>query len=106
MPRAQATPVTITPAQRRVLTRPARGHTTPHRDRLRAQIVLLAERGHPNNHIAAQLGIHLDTARTWRDRYAAEGIDGLCDHKRSGRPPRFTPTQCLAPGLMETIKPG
>ncbi len=31
--------------------------------------------------------------RTWRNRYAAEGIDGLCDHKRSGRPPRFTPTQ-------------
>lgn len=88
-----ATPVAITGAQRRVLTRRARGHKTPYRDKVRARIVLLAARGYPNNRVAARVGVHLDTVRTWRDRFAAEGLDGLRDRQRSGRPPRFTPVQ-------------
>jgi hypothetical protein len=31
--------------------------------------------------------------RCWRGRYADEGIPGLADRKRSGRPARFTPVQ-------------
>lgn len=91
-PRPRATPVTITAIQRRVLTRRAHGHTTPHRDKLRAQIVLLAAAGNANNRIAGRLGV------TWTP--CARGgtaspprLDGLGDRKRSGRPPRFTPVQ-------------
>jgi transposase len=93
MPRMPATPVTITPAQRRVPKRRAYGHKTPHRDKIRAEIVLLAGRGCPNNRIAVRVGVHVDTVRTWRDRFAIAGLDGLGDQKRSGRPPRFTPVQ-------------
>jgi hypothetical protein len=35
----------------------------------------------------------VDTVRTWRGRYAAEGRGGLADRPRSGRPPTFTPVQ-------------
>ncbi|WSF66724.1 helix-turn-helix domain-containing protein [Streptomyces sp. NBC_01352] len=35
----------------------------------------------------------MDTVRTWRNRFAALGLTGLADRKRSGRPPRFTALQ-------------
>ncbi len=61
--------------------------------RTRASIVLLAARSLSNNQIASRLGISVDTVRTWRGRYPAEGRGGLADRPRSGRPPTFTPVQ-------------
>lgn len=93
MPVLRACPIRVTPAQRRVLTRRARGHKTPHRDRVRAQIVLDAAAGHANAAIAARRGVCVDTVRTWRGRFATDGLAGLGDRPRSGRPPGFTPVQ-------------
>ncbi len=93
MPVLRACPIRLTLAQRRVLKRRAKGHKTPHRDRVRAQIVLDAAAGHANAAIARRRGVCEDTARTWRSRFAADGLDGLDDRRRSGRPPRFTPVQ-------------
>jgi transposase len=89
----QACPVTVTGVIKRVLTQRCRGHKTPYRDKVRAQIVLLAARGWPNTRIASWLRITADTVRTWRGRFAAEGLAGLMDRPRSGRPSRFTPVQ-------------
>jgi transposase len=91
--RVRACPVTVTSVVRRVLTRRARGQKTPYRDKVRAQIVLLAARGWPNTQIAEELGITVDTVRTWRGRFAAEGLAGLVDRARSGRPSRFSAVQ-------------
>jgi DNA-binding CsgD family transcriptional regulator len=52
----RACPVRLTAAQRHRLKRIARGHKSPHRDRLRAQIVLDAAAGHANAAIARRLG--------------------------------------------------
>jgi transposase len=93
MPVVQPCPVRVTGAIRRVLTRRARGQKTPYRDKVRAQIVLLAADRRPNAAIAAQVGIGVDTVRTWRGRFAAQGLVGLRDRARSGRPARFTPVQ-------------
>jgi transposase len=93
MPVAQACPVTVTSAVRRVLTRRSRGQKTPYRDKVRAQIVLLAARRWPNAAIAVAVGISVDTVRTWRDRFAEQGLAGLADRARSGRPARFTAVQ-------------
>ncbi len=79
-------PVTLTAAGRKTLKKRARGAKTPHRDRVRAQIVLAAARGRPNARIAAGLGISVDTARKWRGRFAAHGLGGLKDRPRTGRP--------------------
>jgi transposase len=90
---AQACPVTVTGAIRRVLTRRSRGLKTPYRDKVRAQIVLLAARRWSNTAIAAELRLTVDTVRTWRGRFAVQGLAGLRDRPRSGRPSRFTAVQ-------------
>jgi transposase len=92
-PAVRACPVTVTGALRRVLTRRARGQKTPHRDKIRAQIVLLAAQRWSNAAIAVDVGVSVDTVRTWRGRFAAQGLAGLVDRARSGRPVRFSPVQ-------------
>lgn len=85
--------VRVTGSIRRLLLRRSRGQKTPYRDKIRARIVLLAAREWPNTRIAAEVGVGVDTVRTWRGRFAAEGLAGLVDRPRSGRPSRFTPVQ-------------
>jgi transposase len=90
MPKLAAVPVALRACERAALKKRARGHKTPHRDRLRAQIILLAARDQPNTQIAASLGITQDTARKWRGRFAERGLAGLTDLPRPGRPRRIT----------------
>lgn len=90
MPAACACPITLTGSIRRALKRRARGRKTPHRDKIRAQIVLSAAARCSNTEIAAALGITVDTVRKWRGRFAVQGLEGLVDRPRSGRPRRFT----------------
>jgi transposase len=89
----RARPVGLTAALRHRLKKIAQGHKSPYRDRLRAQIVLDAARGHSNARIARQHHVSEDTVRKWRGRFADQGLAGLVDRPRSGRPPRFTPVQ-------------
>jgi transposase len=88
-----ACPITLTGSIRRVLKRRARGQKTPHRDRVRARIVLLAATRCANADIAAELRTTADTVRKWRGRFAEHGLEGLVDRPRSGRPRRFTAVQ-------------
>src|SRR5260221_13902880 len=73
-----------------VLTARARSVRGQYRDRLRARIVLGAAAGKTNAGIAAELGVHVDTVRKWRRRFAAARLAGLTDARRSGRPRVFT----------------
>ncbi|MFR0359422.1 IS630 family transposase [Streptomyces sediminimaris] len=88
-----ARPVLLAAAERERLKKMAYGHKTEYRLRVRAQVVLHAARGRSNARIARETGLHLDTVRTWRDRFATGGLPALADRKRSGRPARFTPVQ-------------
>jgi transposase len=90
MPLPRAVPVTLAAAERTTLNKRALAAKTPHRDRLRAQIVLAAARGRDNARIAADLQITADTVRKWRGRFAARGLDGLRDLPRPGRPRRIS----------------
>ncbi|HYA52407.1 MAG TPA: helix-turn-helix domain-containing protein [Streptosporangiaceae bacterium] len=62
---------------------------------LRSRIVLLAAAGMANQLIAERLGICEDTARKWRRRYCEQGIEGLADAPRPGRP-RVFPARVVA----------
>ena len=53
---------------------------------LRASIVLLALDGLRNSDISRRLGVSRQTVGTWRQRYAADGADGLRDRPHPGRP--------------------
>jgi transposase len=52
----------------------------------RARIVLLAADGAGTNEIAARTGVSKPTVIAWKKRYAAEGIGGLEDRPKPGRP--------------------
>jgi transposase len=82
--------IALTAAEEPVLAARARSVRGPYRDRLRARIVLAAAAGSTNAAIAAQVGVHVDTVRKWRRRFAAARLAGLKDASRSGRPPVFT----------------
>ena len=58
---------------------------------VRARIVLAAADGEENARIAERLGVALNTVIKWRKRFFEEGMDGLADRKRSGRPRTFPP---------------
>jgi len=64
-----------------------------HRLVLRARIVLAAAQQTSNAAIAVETGLHVDTVRKWRRRFVQGRLPGLCDRRRSGRPPSFTPVQ-------------
>ncbi|MFB9579549.1 IS630 family transposase [Streptomyces yanii] len=93
LPVAPARLVALTASERKRLKTMAYGHKTEHRLRQRAQVVLHAARGRSNARIARETGLHLDTVRTWRGRFAENRLPALSDRKRSGRPASFTPLQ-------------
>jgi transposase len=57
----------------------------------RAQILLSCAEGLPHRQIKRQLHTSVDAVVRWRGRYEREGLDGLQDRPRSGRPPTFSP---------------
>jgi len=63
-----------------------RRRTAPQRQVQRAQVVLRAAGGDSNTAIAEELAMHRNQVLLWRQRYQEEGIDGLSDRSRPGRP--------------------
>ena len=53
----------------------------------RARIVLLADEGVGTNEIVQRVGVSKPTVIAWKKRYAADGIAGLDDRPKPGRPP-------------------
>jgi transposase len=69
-----------------------RRRTAEQRMVLRARIVLAAADGEENVRIAERLEVALHTVIKWRKRFFEEGMDGLRDRKRPGRPRFFPPS--------------
>jgi transposase len=83
---ARAKCIEIAADDRLALERLARSRTAERRLVERAQIVLLAAEGRPASEIAERVGCAAETARRQRARYEREGLDGLRDRPKSGRP--------------------
>jgi transposase len=83
---AQAKCIEIAVEDRPVLERLAGSRTAERRLVERAQIVLLVGEGRPASEIAERVGCVAETARRQRARYEREGLDGLRDRPKSGRP--------------------
>jgi transposase len=93
VPVCRARQITLTAAERHTLKRLAYSHTAGHQQVIRARIIRDAARGYSNAKIAVRQQVTVDTVRRWRNRYADQGMAGLNDRPRPGRPPQFTPTQ-------------
>jgi transposase len=91
MPRKSPYDVTLSPEQRVELEARARRYTLPYRDVVRAKIVLMAAAGLDNDEIAARLDTRREIVSKWRKRFFEQGLPGLEERPRGGRPPAFSP---------------
>ena len=78
--------VSLDDGQRAQLEAFARSRSLPHALVLRARIILAAASGAQSGRIGQDLGVSRATVGKWRGRFAANGIEGLYDEYRSGRP--------------------
>jgi transposase len=67
----------------------------------RARILLLAAGGVSNTGISQRVGVTRQTVVSWRARYESDGLDGLADAPRSGRPRRLDHAKIVS----ATLKP-
>ena len=81
--------VVLSSEDRAVLEERAGSRLSSHAIVVRARIVLLAADGVQNVEIAARVGVCVDVVSRWRKRFCQEGVGGLVDRARSGRPRRF-----------------
>lgn len=72
----------LTPEERAHLQSQAERYSSPHREVIRARIVLLAADGLTNEHIARRLGVARQLVSKWRKRFAEDGLSGLADRPR------------------------
>ena len=92
MPRQSPYTIELSEEQRRILGTRARKYTLPYRDVVRAQMVLLAAEGLRNDEIARRLNTRREVVSMWRKRFFQEGLQGLEERPRRGKPPAFPPT--------------
>ena len=78
--------LTLRSGDRPVLEQWARSQTRPHRQVQRARMLLGLADGRTLAAVGAAVGATHDTVAAWRDRYLAEGLAGLADRPRGGRP--------------------
>lgn len=71
----------------------AHARAEPARTVQRAGIVWLAAQGLSVPAIARRLRVSEPTVRLWLGRFNAQGLDGLVDRPRSGRPATYTPDE-------------
>jgi len=89
----------ITEEDRRTLECWTRSLTISAGHRGRAEIVLAIAGGSGVSETARALGVSRPTVIKWRDRFAADGLNGLSDQPRSGRPKTIDDTQIIAATL-------
>ena len=76
-----------------ILTKWSKSKTEEHRVVERAKILLMSAEGKSDADIAKVLSLNPNTVRTWRWRLLSDGIDGLKDRPRSGKPPIYDKDQ-------------
>ena len=79
-------PIVLLEENRQQLMSIARSRSLPHGLVLRAQVILLAAEGVSNNKIALQLRLSSQSICLWRKRYLSQGLEGLHDELKPGRP--------------------
>src|SRR2546421_6182826 len=88
MPSPVAVPIVLTDEEREQLQAWSRRPTSAQALALRSRVVLACadapERG--NTVIAQELGVSRGMVGKWRNRFAADRLDGLLDEPRPGRP--------------------
>jgi len=96
--------ITASAEVRTELQRRANASTSAHRDRFRANIILLRLEGLKIETIAKQLKTSMPTVSTWSGRFEAHGLDGLNDKAGRGRKPSI-PQKKIERVVAEVTRP-
>jgi putative transposase len=99
----QAAAVVLDEEQEQQLTALKNSRSLPHALVNRARIVLLAAQGKQNLEIAEKTGLNRNDVGKWRRRFAQQGIAGLYDDVRPGRP-RSISDEKIARLITKTLK--
>jgi transposase len=93
MPLPFGSPIQLSAAAREQLEALVRARSTPQALVFRCRVVLrAADASQPTNQtIAQELHCNRHTVGQWRERFAKDGLAGLQDAPRSGRPRAFSP---------------
>lgn len=91
MSRTSPLTVVLKPQERAELEARARQYSLPYRDVMRARIILLAADGVPVDEIALRTDTRREVVWKWRKRFLEEGVAGLEERPRRGRPGVFSP---------------
>lgn len=82
----QADLVVLSSEDRSFLEGQVRRHKVPRSLSDRCRMILLCAEGLQSKQVAERLGVHEHTVGKWRRRFVQDGIAGLTDEYRSGRP--------------------
>lgn len=93
MPVPLAPQVTLADDEQRRLESIVRAHSTPQTLSFRCQLILRAAAADRPSNLQVAKAFHCDrhTVGRWRSRYLQDGLRGLQDAPRPGRPQRFSP---------------
>jgi transposase len=94
----------LTETQRQELERMAGAGTSEKRMVFRARLILACATGADNVQVAKTLGTSQQTVAFWRGRFLREGMGGLAELARSGRPERIKPS-LKGRILSEAVRP-
>jgi transposase len=83
----------LTPEEQKMIERLAHSRTAEARLVERAQMIYHASQGSSVPAIARELALHPQTVRHWLKRFNTNGLEGLHDQPRGGRPATYTPEQ-------------
>lgn len=81
--------------ERKELQRRIKAATSTQREVFRAKIILACDEGGTTQQISKRAGTTLASVCKWRRRYLENGIDGLVDKHRSGKPIVYDPDKTL-----------
>lgn len=102
MPRKSPYVIVLTDEEKAILSEIARKYTSSYRDVIRAKIILYAAEGLRNDEIASKIDTPRQIVSKWRKRFFEEGLSGLDEKTRRGRPPFFSP-RCRGRGKSPSL---
>jgi transposase len=90
--------IVLEPDERVLLEEIAHALVAPHRDVVRARVILMVADRVPLAAVSRKVGLARRIVRKWATRFAKDRFRGLVDAPRSGRPPLFSPDRGNARG--------
>jgi putative transposase len=96
------TPIILSDQEQEQLRAMVHSRSLPHGLITRARIVLMAAEGATNNEISEEIGLSHQIVCKWRQRYLKQGLSGLHEELRPGRP-RSVSDETVASLVRKTL---